>query len=580
MSLEFTVAPRDGVDTHSLVPLSNNHDLRGISVLIEEVRFRFGAAQESNPLVLNEPAVTIFVGPNNSGKSMVLREIADFSSHGDTHREILAGLKFRKHSVEEIDAILEVWTDRKRNPGEVDHPDHAYLKFEGWRTQIHLPHFCQILQNPDGNINEFAQNYAARHVLILDGPSRIGLTEEQSRGDLKDPQSTFARLLTDDPRRQSLRDVLFDAFGLYIGMDISEGASIHLRYGNTVPPNERTVEDATLEWMRNARPIHQWSDGMKAFTGMLLELRAGDPKIMIIDEPEAFLHPTLAYKLGREIAQTASQGEKQVFVSTHSSQFLMGAIQSGSKVNVVRLTYQQGSATARMLSNDDIRVMMQEPLLRSANALSGVFYEGVVVTEADADRAFYQELNERLLAEESGRGAPNTLFLNANGKDSVNKIVGPLRALGIPVAAILDIDAINQETNFPVLLEAINYPEPHISIKLERTGVWSDLISDDNKPKSDGGIALLNGAAKEKAENLFDRLDQYGLFVLRHGEVEHWLPGLSVPRSKRWLRNIFEALGSDPKAPDYVNPHDDDVWAFLDKVAAWIKDKARRGIPL
>ena len=224
--------------------------------------------------------------------------------------------------------------------------------------------------------------------------------------------------------------------------------------------------------------------------------------------------------------------------------------------------------------------MMQEPLLRSANALSGVFYEGVVVTEADADRAFYQEINERLLAEGSGRGAPNTLFLNANGKDSVNKIVGPLRALGIPVAVILDIDALNPETNFPVLLEATNYPKPHNSIKLDRAGVWSDLTSDDKKPKSAGGVALLNGAMKEKAENLFDRLDQYGLFVLRHGEVEHWLPELNITRSKKWLRNIFEALGSDPKAPDYIRPADNDVWAFLDKVAAWIKDKARRGTPL
>ncbi|OBU69039.1 hypothetical protein A9K58_04725 [Stenotrophomonas maltophilia] len=554
--------------------------LEEVLVLIEEARFRFGAAQGSDPLVLDEPAVTIFVGPNNSGKSMVLREIAELCSNGNTHRAILDGIKFRKHSTEEIDALLQAWTDHRRSPGEVDHIDHVYLKFGAWRMQVHAPTFRNILLNPDENINEFARKYAARHMLILDGANRIGLIAERSRGDLKDPQNTFARILTNDTRRQLLRDVLFDAFGLYLGMDISEGASIQLRYGSTPPPNERSVEDATLEWMRNARPTDQWSDGMKAFTGMLLELRAGDPKIMIIDEPEAFLHPTLAYKLGREIAHTASQGDKQIFVSTHSSQFLMGAIQSGVKINVVRLTYQQGSATARMLSNDYIRVMMQEPLLRSANALSGVFYEGVVVTEADADRAFYQEINERLLAEESGRGAPNTLFLNANGKDSVNKIVGPLRVLGIPVAVILDIDALNTETNFPVLLEATNYPKPHESIKIERAGVWSDLISDNKNPKSAGGISLLSGTAKEKAENLFDRLDQYGLFVLRHGEVEHWLPGLAVPRSKRWLRNIFESLGSDPKAPNYVHPDDDDVWAYVDKVAAWIKDKARRGIPL
>lgn len=130
-------------------------------MLIEEVMFRFGTGQGSGPLVLDEPAVTIFVGPNNSGKSMVLREIADFSSHGDTHRTILGGLKFRKHSAEEINAILEVWTDHRRNPGEVDH---MYLTFGPWRKQIHVPGFCQILQNPYGNINGFAQHYAARHM--------------------------------------------------------------------------------------------------------------------------------------------------------------------------------------------------------------------------------------------------------------------------------------------------------------------------------------------------------------------------------------------------------------------------------
>lgn len=548
-------------------------------MLIDEVRLRFGASYGSSQLVLNKPAVTIFVGPNNSGKSLILREIANFSSRGNTSRLILDNIKFRGHSSEEIDCIFDRWVDNNLGQAEINYENHVYLKVGAWRKLVNVSSFRNVMQNPSADINSFAEDYASHYTLILDGPSRIGLTADQPRGDLKDPQSAFARLVTDNNRRQLLRNSLFDAFGLYLGMDISEGASIQLRYGDTAPPSERTVEDATLDWMRRARPIQQWSDGMKAFTGMLLVLRAGDPKIVIIDEPEAFLHPTLAYKLGREIAQTASEGDKQVFVSTHSSQFLMGAIQSGVEVNVVRLTYQQGGATARMLSNNDIRVMMQEPLLRSANALSGVFYEGVVVTEADADRAFYQELNERLLAEDPRRGARNILFLNANGKDSVNKIVGPLRDLGIPVAAILDIDAINPETNFPVILNAVNYPKPHDSLKLERAAVWSDLVATGKNPKSEGGIGLLSGMGKEKAENLFDRLDQYGLFILRHGEVEHWLPKLNIPRSKRWLRNIFEALGSDPNDSRYVRPDADDVWGFLDKVALWIKDKARRGIP-
>jgi hypothetical protein len=37
---------------------------------------------------------------------------------------------------------------------------------------------------------------------------------------------------------------------------------------------------------------------------------------------------------------------------------------------------------------------MRNPLLRSTGVLSGLFYEFVIVTEADADRAFYQEIND------------------------------------------------------------------------------------------------------------------------------------------------------------------------------------------
>ena len=104
---------------------------------------------------------------------MVLREIANFSSQGDTPRAILDGLKFRKHSVEEIDEILEAWTDNWRNPGEVNNPHQVYLKFGNWRSLIHVPRFRQSLQNPDENINDFAQNYAARHCSFSMGQAEL-----------------------------------------------------------------------------------------------------------------------------------------------------------------------------------------------------------------------------------------------------------------------------------------------------------------------------------------------------------------------------------------------------------------------
>ena len=120
----------------------------------------------------------------------------------------------------------------------------------------------------------------------------------------------------------------------------------------------------------------------------------------------------------------------------------MGAILSGAKVAIIRLTYDRGVATARALSSDDLTMLMRDPLLRSARVLEALFYSYVIVCEADADRAFYQEINERLLASNDPRGIPNTLFLNANGKQTIPRIIEPLRKLGIPSAGIVDIDIV------------------------------------------------------------------------------------------------------------------------------------------
>ena len=85
---------------------------------------------------------------------------------------------------------------------------------------------------------------------------------------------------------------------------------------------------------------------------------------------------------------------------------------------------------------------MRNPLLRSIGVLNALFYNAVIVTEADADRAFYQEINERLLLAKDPRGIDGCLFLNAQNKQTVWDIVRPLRELGIPAAGIVDIDVL------------------------------------------------------------------------------------------------------------------------------------------
>jgi len=99
--------------------------------------------------------------------------------------------------------------------------------------------------------------------------------------------------------------------------------------------------------------------------------------------------------------------------------------------------------------------------------------------------------------------------------------------------------------------------------------------------KTHGGIELLIGPSlRENAENLFNLLDDYGLFVVRRGEVEAWLKHLGVPpKSNGWRAAIFAAMGADPKQPAYVRPAAGDVWDFIGSISKWLTDAERRGIP-
>ncbi len=337
-----------------------------------------------------------------------------------------------------------------------------------------------------------------------------------------------------------------------------------------------------MRFHSNSQLIDNASDGVKAFTGIVTEVMAGDPRVLMIDEPEAFLHPSLASKLGQEISRAAISTNKNVFISTHSPSFVMGCIQSGSPVNIVRLTYRSGAATARVLPSDEILKLMRNPLLRSTGVLSGLFYEFVVVTESDTDRAFYQEINERLLKFNPDWGIPNCLFINAQNKQTIPTILQPLRQLGIPAAGIVDIDVIKEGGGvWSKLLSGANIPEiTRNSLATLRSDLKRAMDETGRDMKSDGGVDILQGEKKESAINLLNQLSEYGILVVPNGEIESWLKDLKVSgHGSSWLIGIFEKMGEDPEAEDYVKPSTNDVWKFISKVRSWLVDASKKGIP-
>jgi predicted ATPase len=554
--------------------------------MISNIKLKFGSSPKKPPLETPIAPITVFVGPNNSGKSVVLKELHNFCFNGviNANTLIFDTLKFKKIENPEIE-INKYTLEPQRN--ETILIDEIIFGKNSHRLRIKKSDILRVFSDIDSNLMTYCSSYVAINTIRIDGASRITLIAEQDAGDLlSHSTNSLQTLFKDNLKRKEVRRILFDAFKKYFVIDPTKLGKFRIRLSDTPPLNEayeKTLESTSVDFYGKATDIRETSDGVKAFTGIIITIIAGDPKIILIDEPEAFLHPALASDLGKEVGKSIESNSKNLFVSTHSAHFLMGCIQSGTPLNIIRLTYSGNTPTARILPSDKVLKLMRHPLLRSTGVLNGLFYEYVIVTEADSDRAFYQEINERLLADKPARGISNCLFLNAQNKQTVHEIIKPLRELGIPCAAILDVDVIKDGgVTWTKLLESAFIPD----VTIQATNISRSSINEKFKGKSatnfktQGGVNVLDQNDKEACNNLFDQLDEYGIFTVRGGELESWLKQLGVGgHGPGWLIEIFEKMGEDPVATDYVKASTGDVWEFMSRINNWFSNPARKGNP-
>ncbi len=560
--------------------------------MLTAITLKAGSSPGKAPLSFKLAPVTVFVGPNNSGKSRALIEIEAWVTNAQPPAcQVIQNVEFATWDQKEFETEL---TKIAVEPevGEVINPDHVLIgklrsqNNNAVRFQLHRPGLIADALNPNGPFRNYYGNYLSLYTLRLDGRSRLSLTDDKPSGDLlKLAQNHLAKLFVDTASRKEVRRIVYEAFGKYLVVDPTHIGMLRLRLSSRPPQDDREEQgwDEIARSFHSAAPLlSEASDGVKAFVGMVTTLIAGEPKVTLVDEPEAFLHPTLAARLGKEITAALSDTNRRLFVSTHSSSFLMGCVQGGAAINIVRVTYDGHTSTARLLTQDRLIPLMRNPLLRSIGVLDALFYNAVVVTEADADRAFYQEINERLLQARDPRGIEGCLFLNAQNKQTVWDIVHPLRELGIPAAGIVDIDVLKEGgVVWGKPMKGAFVPEiSHNSLNIERAALLNAFVKTNRDMKKHGGIALLAGDEKEACANFLSKLSDYGIFVVPTGEVESWLATADINRGKSsWLATVFEMMGEDPLNTTYVRPTEGDVWDFLGNIANWVRDPKRKGVP-
>jgi len=548
-----------------------------VPIGIEELTFASGP-DGSAPLPVRPTSVVILVGPNNSGKSLALREVEAFCSTADPETRVVSDMQITyPESAEEALRLLDKFK-AEPPPGEITQSGRIYVKCytpgrsESSSGAIHVQDVGASVQ---GKNKEYLTNNIIKwYTIRLDGKTRLSLTDNQPAASLQDaPANHLAALFKDDARRKKMRGLTKEALDRYFTIDPTGMSEFAIRLSRRRPRSsreERGLDDVSVRFHSEAQHISEFSDGINAFVGLAAAVMSLDHRIMMIDEPEAFLHPTLAQVLARNLAEIAQERGATLLASTHSSSFVLGAMDSRADVTLIRLTYDGERATTRVLESGQVSHMARSPLLRASRVIDALFSKATVVVEGDTDRVFYEAVNASMNVDR--RGIDQCLFINAQSKQSLYKIAGPLRKMGIPAAVAADFDIVNlHKSEWGNLLDSVGVPGA-----ASLYSACAGIVDEMDRLKKGGGDPIHRRGLDALAENsasasdLIRKMEKGGLFVVGGGTVETWLPDLPC---KNWIEGALDLVDRDPQSRKL-----DGVRVFLCGIRDWINLQNQSGV--
>jgi len=555
---------------------------------IKRLKFCAGGGATAGPLEISTPNVTVLVGPNNAGKSATLQEIERWCQ--GQRGEFLLVDEIEVLLPDTFEDLMAMLDEHVTDPpeGEITNPETMWISRPAVRQgenrileQWERRRLEDAYARP--NMQRLRSMFVRLFTLRLDGRTRFDLVDPKPAGPLEQhPENHLWSLFVEDEKREKVREFTDDAFSKHFVVDPSGMNQFRARLSDTKPKGptaQRSLSKRALAFYKNAPLIPDLGDGVRCSVGLVAAVMSLSQRILLVDEPEAFLHPTLSRRVGQQLAETARERDASLVAATHSADFLFGCIQVAPDTRIVRLTYDRGEATARSIEPSEVLHLMRDPLLRSTNALRALFYRTVIVTEADADRALYDEVNYRLV--QADKGIEDALFINAQNWQTIPRLVTPLRSMGIPAAAIFDFDVI-MDKDFKRLWPILNESPSVVQTLQDRRDDVKQLMEGvGQKDCKARGTDAFEGDDKGLIESFLSQMAEYGMHFVPVGELECWLPKLAAKRrgKSRWLTEVFDALGSDPDDEGYVQPGFDDVWAFIGQVATWVADSKRLGMP-
>ena len=474
-------------------------------------------------LTLEKGAIIVIVGPNNSGKTTILDEIEC----------ILKYPKEKMLNIEKIDSSIVTIKYKElddyfvKELNLLKNKDYGTTEYKGFGTNIR-----EMFLNED---TELKESWISAFVLNVDTLTRLQVVEPTNNISLtQDPYTHPIHYLlrSEDLERQPMRD-LKEILNFEIVLHLFASQKIHLLIGKK-PIDSLTRYKLTKAYDEMIELADQ-GDGIKAYIGVLLTLLAAVQKVILVDEPENFLHPPQALKLGKTIGHYSLSKEKQIFISTHSSDLLKGLLEA-NHMNLQLLRINRDHSI-KILENSICKAIWDEdPIIKCSNLLDGLFHDLVIICESDVDAKFYSLLLDQIDIN------LDVMFCPSYGKEKIIKMRQILDKLGIENKCIVDFDAISDKNFIQNISKVTNLN--YNSIKVDYEPIFHFLKDKSKEDIKRAGKQIISNQFHNNYKNFIDTFKNHEIYFVEVGELERFVQSKNG-KSGKWLFEVindFETL--------------------------------------
>lgn len=526
--------------------------------------------------------INVIVGPNNSGKSRLLREIRDYLSGDRKDIRIIDDIEFNyPESFEVFDNSYDITTKMKRDQygnwvlrtysNKPTQMLDLNSSFENYYTRNvktlgdnnWIEYFKMVLERKDKD--EFFDWFGPLFYQYIGTEEKLTICKTQRNYGL---DSNSTNYLTFCKYQNNLLADLSNKTKEYFGKDIfldthTLGDRLVFRVGDDFSQYKSNISlsEEMASFLLNEPTLDTQGDGLKSFVSTFLSINRKETDVLLIDEPEAFLHPPLARRVG-EIIGGSHNDVSTVFVATHSVEILKGILSKNQDVNVIRIVRQEENTNNIVkIDNDTLSTIITNPLLRVSRVLEGLFCEKVVLTEAEADELIYQEIAE-IIMPESG-----AYYVHGQNKQTLAHIAEMYQKIGVQYEIVTDFDVLKNTEELTPFLQLMSITESErgkiirysqelrkqIEENIDKEKYRSNNSEKDSIKKQVDevyhrqGISSFDNRLKTKIRDTLSMMSKNHLHILETGELETILVDCGVEYSSeksKWVIRAIEKIGT------------------------------------